>query len=254
MKKITNKQKYIIALLSSIAIVLSISIFIKKRNTGKIQPVITHTQSASSAVNIPKKNFIKKRKKPVYPQVIPGKIVTLKVLSPTYAFDYYKMFSPKVRKGLGFQEKITFSYVENRIRYEVGKMKKGSRIVYSIWDNKVDKFIGTIQIREKNKEEPGQLGMWLNENFWGGGRIQEAMYLISRAYFDSRPTTDSYIAFVRPWNPRSYKSLIKFGFKKIGEGTYNSGEGDQKVYIYEMTRNFIDQKSKLSNLGSPKIS
>jgi RimJ/RimL family protein N-acetyltransferase len=171
-----------------------------------------------------------------YPEEIKGKIITLKKLKLRHAYEYYSMFSPKVRKFLEFPSKVTFSYVEYHVRKYVKGIKKNKLIAYIIWDNKDEKLVGAIQIKEKDYPDVvdyGQLSMWLNENYWGGGRIQEAMLLLSRAYFKARPETEYYVAHVRAWNPRSQKAMEKFGFKRIGD---HYKDGKLWSYRYKLLR------------------
>jgi RimJ/RimL family protein N-acetyltransferase len=153
----------------------------------------------------------------VYPQEIVGKIITLKKISLAYAFDYFTMYSPMVRKLFEAPEKITFSDVEYDISEKERQMNKGTRCTYIIWDNKDKKLVGAIEIRERRKDDNGQLGMWLNEKYWGGGRIHEAMKLISKVYFEVNPLVSNYIAHVRPWNMRSLRAMLKTGFRKIDD-------------------------------------
>lgn len=180
--------------------------------------------------------------KPAYPETIKGEIITLKLISPKYTFDYYKKFSPTVRKFYEFPEKITFSYVEHLVNLEMEKLKAGEAIIYIIWDNEKDEFAGSIQIKNDTTEVLGQLSMWLNENFWGGGRIQEAMYLISKAFFDGNPSINEYNAHVRHWNHRSYRALEKFGFKLIKDDHTDEEYGLRR--IYKLYRKVIEKQTK----------
>ncbi len=151
----------------------------------------------------------------VIPEAVPGKIITLKKLSEQHIIDYHNMLSNIVRKNLEFPRSITLSWTIAEIKYELEEMKRGKRMVYAIFDNKEDKLVGAITLMDKDPREPGQLGVWINEHYWGGGRFQEALHLASRVFFDVRKT-DSYIAHVRLWNKRSYHALKKVGFKDVG--------------------------------------
>lgn len=179
---------------------------------------------------------------PVYPEEITGNIITLKKLTAASAFDYYKMFSPNVRKYIEFPEKITFGYIAQYLHLQEEKIKRGLMIAYNIWDNKDNQMVGSIQIREKNVNDVGQLGMWINDAYRGGGRIQEALYLISQAYFKARPETPNYVAHVRPWNTASIKAMEKFGFKKVGDYIE---DGKVTRYIFELTKEALEQKNSL---------
>ena len=176
-----------------------------------------------------------------YPKFIHGKIVTLEKLSIEHVYDTHAMFSDTVRFYLDFPLDIDLSYTYRYLSGQILKQEKNLLIAYSIFDNKTDKLIGAINIREPNATDPGQLGMWLNEYYWGGGRIQEAIYMISRAYFAVRKDTNVYNAHVMIKNPRSYNALKKFGFKDVDRFYEN-----EKVtrYILEMYRDVIDKKTK----------
>ena len=150
------------------------------------------------------------------PDEIKGKIVTLKKLTEAHFFDYHNMFSNAVRQNLEFPSRITLDYTIRFLRYEMGREAEGTTLLYMIFDNQDDKLVGSIQIKEKNDHEPGQLACWLNEAYWGGGRLQEALALITKAYFKLHPEADDYIAHVRLWNKRSHNALKKFGLKEIG--------------------------------------
>ena len=224
MKKLLHtKQKLIIAFTVAVVAVASYYLITFREDTPAKQIVKTKVISKKSIQ---------------YPDTISGEIITLKKLSMDHVYNYFKAFSPKVRKFLEFPEKVTISYVEEHMQLEIDQMNQGVKIVCSIWDKKENKFIGEIQIRNKDEDEPGQLGMWLNENFWGGGRIQEAMKLISKVYFDRHQNENDYIAFVRPWNIRSIKSMEKFGFKFVRESAYE----DKKVKVYKISRDVIAKK------------
>ena len=177
---------------------------------------------------------------PTYPETIQGEIITLKKLTIESAFDYYKMFSDDVRKYLEFPKDVTFGYAARYVAILVSKMKRNLLVAYNICDNKEKKLVGSIQIREKNEIDPGQLGMWINEKHRGGGRIQEALRLISKAYFKTHPDTQEYIAHVRLWNKASALAMEKFGFKKIGDYIEN---GKITCQIFQLSR-----KSLQSNL------
>jgi RimJ/RimL family protein N-acetyltransferase len=164
------------------------------------------------------------------PDVIPGKIVTLKKLREEYFIDFHNVFSTTVREAFESPKHITLDYTIHVLRYIMDLCDKGETLYYVIFDNKDDKLIGAIEVREKNDIDPGQLGCWLNENYWGGGRIQEAYQLISKAYFQLKPNEKSYEAQVRSWNIRSLKAMLKFGF--VDEAILpdsKEGKGDRHV-------------------------
>jgi len=240
MNNFSKKQKSILALI--IAAFGGIALYITLTNVKKPQPIVKKPKRIEQAI---KKRVYKPRatKKGVFPEQVRGEIVSLKKFSIKYAFDFYKMFSPTVRKHLEFPEKMTFGEVTMDIKLEIDAMKKGHSIAYTIWDNKDEKLIGSIKITERSTEHysgyHGQLAMWLNENYWGGGRIQEAIKLISKTYFEVYPRAENYTAHARTWNPRSFRTLEKAGFKRVSEF---SEDGKVTQYRYELSRDTVIQR------------
>lgn len=167
------------------------------------------------------------------PEEIKGKIVTLRQLKEEHYLDYHHMFSNIVRKNLEFPEFITLSYTIKYLQDEQRKAEEGKMLHYCIFDNKDNTLIGAIEIREKNESDPGQFGWWINEAYWGGGRAQEALQLITKTYFKLKPHEKSYITHVRLWNERSYRALKKGGFEDVG---YFYEDGKATRHILEMKR------------------
>ncbi len=211
MKNIFSRQKLIFATI--IASFVAGSLYLVLSQSAKEEPKTPTITIAATHKTAPKASV------PTYPTTITGKVITLKKMTVESAFDYYKMFSPDVAKSLGpgFSGKITFGYATRYVATLVGKMGKGQLIAYNIWDNEENKLVGSIQIREKDDTNPGQLGMWLNEKHRGGGRIKEALELISKAYFETHPDAQEYIAHTYTWNKPSIRAMEKFGFQKIGD-------------------------------------
>lgn len=149
------------------------------------------------------------------PETVVGKIVTLRKLKEEYFIDYHNMFSQTVRRGLEYPDEITLDYTIRHLRYEMKRDANKEILQYCIFDNKENKLIGSLEIREKNDRDPGQFGCWVNERYWGGGRFQEAVDLITQTYF-ALSDAPSYNAHVRLWNKRSYAALKRFGFKDVG--------------------------------------
>ena len=164
------------------------------------------------------------------PEQVKGSLVTLRIMKEDYFVDYHNMFSSTVRKFMEFPDYITLDYTIRYLKMEMEKSKRGEQILYAIFDNKENKMIGAIEVREKNDYDPGQLGNWVNENYWGGGRYQEALKLMTQTYFKVHPEAKSYNAHVRLWNKRSYFGLKKFGFKDAG---YYYEGGQPARYILE---------------------
>lgn len=164
------------------------------------------------------------------PDEVKGQLVTLRLMKEDYFVDYHNMFSSTVRKFMEFPEYITLDYTIRYLRLELEKSTRGEQVLYAIFDNRENKLIGSIEIREKNDYDPGQLGNWVNENYWGGGRYQEALKLMAQTYFKVHPEAKSFCAHVRLWNKRSYNALKKFGFKDVG---YYYEGGQPTRYILE---------------------
>jgi len=140
-----------------------------------------------------------------------GKLVTLKPLHESFFPQYLKMFSPKVRDLLHVSSKDSeITYLEDRLK----KQKKGETFFFCIFENKTNKLIGAIEIRNP-KETDSQLYSWLNEKYWGTGIYQEALALLSKKYF-TETDEKMYRAKVDISNLRSYKALKKHGFIDIG--------------------------------------
>lgn len=152
----------------------------------------------------------------VPPVEVKGKVVTLKALKEDYFLDFHNMFSSDVRKGLEFPETISLNYTIRMLKLELEKISQAKTLYYVIFDNKDNKLIGYVEIREKNPDDPGQFGFWVNENYRGGGRAVEAAQLVANTYFRLYPDRNSFTAHVRLWNQRSYNALKKAGFKEIG--------------------------------------
>lgn len=169
------------------------------------------------------------------PEEIPGKIITLKSLREEYFIEFHNMFSSIVRQQMEFPKEINLAWT---IRMLQGDMKRDqfhgkTMLFYCIFDNKDQKIIGEVNIRDKNPNDVGQIGIWINENYWGGGRFSEAVDLISKTYFRLHPNEQDYIAHIRLWNKRSYHAFKKFGFKQIG---YFYEQGEKTRYIMQLTR------------------
>jgi|SaaInlStandDraft_4_1057021.scaffolds.fasta_scaffold01964_9 RimJ/RimL family protein N-acetyltransferase len=147
-----------------------------------------------------------------FPETITGKVITLKKLKREDASAFHAMFSDDVRKNLSFPKHINFAYTSHYVNSLVSQMEQGLTISYIIFDNKKEILIGNIQIREPNVSKLGQLGMWLNENYRGGGKIQEAIKIITATYFSVKKNAKTIEANVEPVNERSYKVLSRAGF------------------------------------------
>jgi RimJ/RimL family protein N-acetyltransferase len=144
------------------------------------------------------------------------------------------MFSSDVRKSMEFPEIITLNYTIRYLKLKMEQCKEGKRLMYCIFDNKSNKLVGSIEIREKDPDDPGQFTWWINENYRGGSRAVEALKLIARTYFRLHTDRDRFIAHVRLWNKRGYNALKKGGFKEVG---YFYEDGKPTRYILEYYKN-----------------
>lgn len=167
------------------------------------------------------------------PEEVKGRIITLRSLKEDYFLDFHNMYSSTVRKALEQTETTTLGHMIDYLHGEMEHDRKGEQLMYCIFDNKDNKLVGSLEIREKNSRDPGQFGCWINEQYWGGGRIQEAIKLITKTYFRLKTHEKSYIAHVRVWNKRSYHALKKAGFQEVGF-FYENGKATR--YLMEMRR------------------
>ncbi|KKP24799.1 MAG: hypothetical protein SZ59_C0001G0117 [candidate division TM6 bacterium GW2011_GWF2_28_16] len=150
------------------------------------------------------------------PEIIPGKIITLKRLKPEYFKDYFEMANdPLVLKPLYWPAKLTLAWIKDYLEEEFEREKNKLTFIYMIFDNKENKLIGSAEIREPDPEDPGQFGCWINPKYWGGGRLQEAVKLLAQEYFKIYPNINKFNAHVEMWNLRSYFGLKKCGFKLV---------------------------------------
>ena len=117
-------------------------------------------------------------------------------------------------------ELIVLHVLESRHRYSGQFITEDG----DVWGSEevFDKLKGVLKeyyfsrIEEENPENVGQLCCWLNEHYWGGGRIREAIKLIAQEYFRVKKDEKSFNAQVEMWNVRSYYALKKAGFELVG--------------------------------------
>lgn len=165
------------------------------------------------------------------PEVLYGEKVILRQPKEEYCMNYHKAFSDDVRKNLEFPLQISYAYTVHYFKHELERVRKKEMLMYLIFDKKEDKLIGSTEIRELNDLDPGQLGIWINEHYRGGGRALEALRLIIGTYFKVHPEHKSFIAHVRLWNQASYKLLTKAGLQDIGR-FYEHGEPRRYIMQY----------------------
>jgi RimJ/RimL family protein N-acetyltransferase len=147
----------------------------------------------------------------LYQTLIKGKTITLKQLSEKFFDEYHHMFSPTVRKVIGLSPSSELKETTEFLR--AAMVDPQHLMFYCIFDNHTNKLIGSIATR--NPEHPnGQLGAWVNENFRGGGRYQEALFLALNEYFKFEEHNQIF-AFVLTNNERSLRAHQKNGFEII---------------------------------------
>lgn len=161
----------------------------------------------------------------MYKEIV-GQKVTLKLLEPKYFDEYHNMFSSVVRVILGLPETSTVEETRCFLLkiFEGLKNSENSKykVFYCIFDNEDKKLIGALEIREPGCKD-GQLGTWINENYWGYGRYQEVLNLCLEAYFRSNDI-GVINAYVRASNIRSLKAHQKYGFEIVGESKVNGND------------------------------
>jgi RimJ/RimL family protein N-acetyltransferase len=166
------------------------------------------------------------------PNEIKGTLITLKKLKEEYFIDFHNMLSMSVRRDMEYPEHMPLDWTIRLLREEKEKDTANKTMFYCIFENKTNRLIGEIQIRDKTDADRGQMGCWINENYRGQGYIQEAIKLATAVYFRTTDE-DHFIAHVRLWNPRSYKALKKAGFVDVG---YFNEDNERSRYILEMRK------------------
>jgi RimJ/RimL family protein N-acetyltransferase len=149
------------------------------------------------------------------PTEIKGSIVTLKRFDLPHFPAFHEMFSPIIRAGIKVDTDGHYRNTLIFMKKSLERMHNGEIMIYSIFDNTDKKLIGSIELRSNHANDPGQIGCWINEQYWGGKRFQEAIKLISDAYF-AITGTNSYTAQVDCDNVRSLHAFENAGFIKIG--------------------------------------
>lgn len=146
---------------------------------------------------------------------IVGKTVTLKPLEASFFDACHHMFSPTVRQWLHLPLTATTEQTREFLASRLVVIQEGKSHYFCIFDNQDKKLIGAVEIREPDFVN-GQLGAWLNEKYWGGGRYQEALDLALKAYFSDTKATEVN-AIIDVDNVRSIKAHQKYGFKIVDE-------------------------------------
>ena len=144
-----------------------------------------------------------------------GARVTLRLLQESFFQDYHRMLSPTVRSLLRLAEHATFQHTCDYLNSRLALMQAGKHVFFCIFDNVEQRLIGAFEIRDSNYIF-GQLGVWINEQYWGGGRYQEALDLALNFYF-AHSQAQSVNALIDMTNMRSLKAHQKYGFVIVGE-------------------------------------
>ena len=208
MNLIPYKKPFISNFFRSLFIILSLGIVLGATYSWINKQPKTEQISLEPATIIPDQILDQSKRN----NTLSGKIVTLRTLREDYIEAYHDMFSADVRKGLSFTAAVDDEdYTIGYITWTLSRQAKGELMSYAIFDNVDNVLVGAIEIRSHHSTDPGQLGCWINDNYRGGGRIQEAIKLITNEYF--RMTNAPVVsAFVEPFNKRSYKAMNKAGF------------------------------------------
>jgi RimJ/RimL family protein N-acetyltransferase len=146
---------------------------------------------------------------------IKGSIITLRKNHRDVTDDVHLALSPTVRQGLSFKDPWTYESTYNFHQWVCSRIERGELISYLIYDNQDNKLIGAVEIRSYWALDPGQIGAWMNENYWGGGRIQESVMLMLNEYY-KQTGKKVYNAEVEMFNIRSLKAFKKMGFVEKG--------------------------------------
>ncbi len=134
------------------------------------------------------------------------------------------MFSATVRYWLHVTQ---LQSEEKYLQSELVQMQAGNSYFFVILDVLSHALIGAIAIRDP-LQYSGQLYSWLNEQFWGNNRYQEALQLITHYYFQQTNAL-YYTAHVDCANVASLKALKKFG--ALYGGITNGGYDQQHMLL-----------------------
>lgn len=162
------------------------------------------------------------------PYEIKGNVITLKRLGYEHLEGYHAMFSDDTRFSFRFWKSADYAKTQNYVYNLISRMNDGEIMAYGIFDNADNCFIGQIEVRSLHEDDPGQIGSWLNENYRGKGRIQEAIKLLLKAYFEISGQT-RVNTYVETFNKRSYRAFQKAGFKQAG-----------RAFMYNKKFNILD--------------
>ncbi len=167
------------------------------------------------------------------PTTVTGSLITLKTLDDRDYVPLHHMFSCAVRKGLDMPEVITFADTLTYLHQLQQRAEHSNGLLYVIINNNDQKPIGIIELREFSPTDSGQLSCWINEAYWGEGRMREALRLASNTYFRHYTNQESYVAHVRLAHQHCYKAFKKAGLVDV---SYFYEDGKPTRYIMEMRR------------------
>jgi RimJ/RimL family protein N-acetyltransferase len=154
-----------------------------------------------------------------------GKLITLRPLESKDINVYLEQLSDVVKQTLHIGSNDDEStYISERLVAQ----KNNITCVYAVINNKSNELIGAVEIRPPIQYS-GQLYIWLNEHYWGGGYFKEAIQIVIALYFQET-NASFFTAHVDVYNTRSYFALKKAGFtdSAICNGPY----GQQYVLLY----------------------
>lgn len=175
-----------------------------------------------------------------YPQEIKGKLVTLRLLRPDFFKEYHAMMSATVRQILGLPTNPPFEATRDFLANGLVECEKLDHLFYVIFDAATNKLIGAIKIRAYDSQEAldrGMVGSWLNENYWGGGRYQEALRLILNAFWAINQCSEV-TAYINVQNERSLRAHQKAGFK-ISSRKKSPCDDEKEVYVVTLSKTNI---------------
>lgn len=159
-----------------------------------------------------------------------GESIVLKVLHEDFFNHYLTMFSEKIRSLLDVSSQESERlYLEMQLE----KVKTLDTFFLCVFEKGTCNLVGALEIR--NQSYRSQLYNWMNEKYWGNGYYQEALFLGLTFYFETHQDENSVTARVDITNQRSYKALLKAGFKEIA--IRKGPRGDQ--YLLEFYKNYF---------------
>ncbi len=168
-----------------------------------------------------------------FPSEIKGNVITLKKMKQADFEPFFEMFSDQVRKMFSFSDETkTDAWKKSFFEYELWRQKQGEMLYYCIYDNAENRLVGGIDIRAFWRHDPGMIGFWINEKYYGSGRMHEATNLLVEKYLEVMdiPVINAY---VEPFNQRSFAACKKFGFEFIG---FSQKGSERFFYVLERYR------------------